>query len=92
MQDGGDLIKDGKGVTGDDIIRVVWSNGFHNVDSELKPGEPYSANFPMSSSRNDFSTWVLDGASEHVTGIGMGADEGSGFNPSAHSSTAIEFV
>jgi murein DD-endopeptidase MepM/ murein hydrolase activator NlpD len=77
----------------DQKIAVKWPSGAHNITTEEKKGEPYSANYPMSSSRNDYDTWVLDDKypSEVVTGIGMGADEGSGFNASAHTSTAIIF-
>lgn len=83
----------GNRVVAKDLIKVVWNTGADSIDSEEKKGEPYSANFPMSSSRNDYSTWVIDGSapSEKVTGIGMGADLGGGFNASEHTSTAIVY-
>lgn len=73
-------------------IRVVWSTGATTVVSELKAGEPYAANFAMSPSRNDYTTWIIsDLPSEKVKGLGMGADTPSGFNPGAHTSTFIIF-
>lgn len=72
-------------------IRVVWPTGSTVVTSEAKPGEPWSANFPMSPSRNEFSAQVLDGDSEMVRGIGMGADTESGFNAGIHTSTVVIF-
>lgn len=71
-------------------IKVRWPSGNFDVVSEAKPGEPYSANYPMSSSRNDYSAQVTgDGLSETVSGVGMGSDGGSGFNASNHTSTVV---
>jgi hypothetical protein len=73
-------------------IKVVWPDGSTVVKSEEKKGEPYSANFPMSPSRNDFSVSVADGGlSDVVSGIGMGADTPGGFNPGIHTSTSVIF-
>jgi murein DD-endopeptidase MepM/ murein hydrolase activator NlpD len=72
---------------------IWWSSGLDNKTvSQANPGESYSANFPMSPSRNDFSVRVAGPEiSEVVTGIGMGADLGAGFNPGEHTSTLIVF-
>jgi hypothetical protein len=72
-------------------IKVIWPTGFHTVKTEAKSGEPYSANFPMSPSRNEFSVMIDGQDSEMVRGIGMGADLGSGFNASEHTSTVVFF-
>jgi murein DD-endopeptidase MepM/ murein hydrolase activator NlpD len=73
-------------------ILITWPSGVFTITTEAKPGEPYSANYPMSSSRNDYSAVVADGnPSETVTGVGMGADLGAGFNASEHTSTFVVF-
>jgi murein DD-endopeptidase MepM/ murein hydrolase activator NlpD len=73
-------------------ILVSWPSGNFTVVSEEKKGEPYSANYPMSPSRNEYSAIVLgQGLSEMVRGIGMGADLGSGFNAGEHTSTVVVF-
>ena len=85
------LAEDGARLVGVDII-INWPDGTHTVTSEAKPGEPYSANFPMSPSRNEFSATVLGTfPSETVTGIGMGAMTPSGYNAGVHTSTFIQF-
>lgn len=83
------LDEQGKRITGVKL-QVVWPTGSTEVVSEVKPGEPYSANYPMSGSRNDYSVQVVgNGASEMVRGIGMGADLGDGFNKNHHTSTVV---
>lgn len=72
-------------------IRVIWPTGFHTLRSEEKPGEPYSANYPMSPSRNEFSALIEGSDSEMVRGIGMGADTPGGFNAGIHTSTFVVF-
>lgn len=73
-------------------ITVTWPSGFTKVTSQPKPGEPYSCDFPMSPSRNDFSCRVTEAIpSEVVRGIGMGADTPSGFNAGIHTSTVVVF-
>jgi murein DD-endopeptidase MepM/ murein hydrolase activator NlpD len=73
-------------------ILVSWPDGNTVIISEAKPGEPYSANFPMSASRNEFSAIVTSGdLSEMVRGVGMGAETGSGFNAGVHTSTFVVF-
>lgn len=73
-------------------LRVMWPTGNTNIVSEAKPGEPYSANYPMSPSRNEFSLTIADGTpAEMVRGIGMGMDTPSGFNAGIHTSTAVVF-
>jgi murein DD-endopeptidase MepM/ murein hydrolase activator NlpD len=72
---------------------VNWPSGSARIVTEAKPGEPYSANYPMSASRNEFSVRVDDGKpSQEVTGIGMGAETPGGFNAGIHTSTAIVFT
>lgn len=73
-------------------LMVRWPTGETRIVTEAKPGEPYSANFAMSPSRNEFSI-VVDGLalSEVVTGIGMGAMTPSGFNAGIHTSTGVIF-
>jgi hypothetical protein len=73
-------------------LKVTWPSGEHYVISQAKPGEPWSANYPMSPSRNEFAiTVVADAPAERVKGIGMGADTPGGFNAGIHTSTAIVF-
>ncbi len=72
-------------------FRVIWPTGFTHVVTESKLGERWSANFPMSASRNEFSVMVDDGGSEMVRGIGMGMDTPGGFNAGIHTSTEIVF-
>lgn len=76
------------------LIRVSWPNGETMVATEPKPDELYSANYPMSPSRNDYAVELLgEYPAETVTGIGMGreADPGNpaSFNAGEHTSTAI---
>lgn len=73
-------------------LLVTWPGGQKTVLTEAKPGEPFSANFPMSPSRNEFSVKVNDGTpSEEVKGIGMGMDTPGGFNAGIHTSTSVRF-
>lgn len=73
-------------------LLVRWPTGEARIVTEAKPGEQYSANFPMSPSRNEFSVTV-DGLalSEVVAGIGMGTDTPTGFNTAIHTSTVVTF-
>ncbi len=67
---------------------VYWPGGSARITTEAKPGEPYSANYPLTSSLSEFSIRVDDGTpSDVVSGIGMGADG----NPSIHTSTVLTF-
>lgn len=85
------LDESGKRVTGVPI-NVTWSTGNTIVTSEAKPGEPYSANFPMSPGQNAFAAIIMDGTlSEMVRGVGMGADTPDGYNPGIHTSTVVTF-
>lgn len=69
-----------------------WPTGADKKPIDKKAGEPFGVDFPMSPSRNEFSVRVLsDIPSEVVTGIGMGADTPSGFNPGIHTSTEVIF-
>lgn len=91
------ILIDTRGTNGERLtgvpVRVEWPGGRSTLTSEAKFGERWAANYPMSPSRNEFSVSVADGAfpSESVTGIGMGADLGGGFNPSIHTSTGVVF-
>lgn len=81
----------GNRLTGIPIL-VTWPTGNTTVTSEAKSGEPFSANYPMSPSRNDFSVTVTkNGFSEMVRGIGMGVDTPGGFNAGVHTSTIVVF-
>jgi murein DD-endopeptidase MepM/ murein hydrolase activator NlpD len=81
----------GKRLVGVPLL-VKWPSGEHRIVTEAKPGEPYSANYPMPASRNEFSV-VVDGLalSEVVTGIGMGMETPSGFNAGIHTTTGVVF-
>jgi hypothetical protein len=69
-------------------LLVEWPGGSSRIVTEAKPGEPYSGNYPMSASLNEFSIRVDDGQpSERVTGIGMGANGNAGI----HTSTVLHF-
>lgn len=73
-------------------IGIAWPGNGHLTQTEAKPGEPYSANYPMSPSRNEFGVRVAgEVTSEEVVGIGMGADTPSGFNAGIHTSTGVVF-
>ena len=73
-------------------VRVDWPNNTARVMTQTKSGEPWAADYPMSPSRNEFSVRVADEfPSERVTGIGMGADLGGGFNAAEHTSTGLVF-
>lgn len=73
-------------------LLVRWSTGNHRIFTEAKPGEQAAGNFPMTPGRNAFSIRVDDGApSDEVTGLGMGADTPSGFNPGLHTSAFLIF-
>lgn len=85
------LDEQGKRVVGVPLI-ATWPHGEHLIVTEAKPGELYSANYPMSPSRNEFSIEVVDGTpSEAVKGIGMGMDTPGGFNAGIHTSTGVVF-
>lgn len=86
------LDEQGKRVT-DVSLGITWPGGGHYIATEAKPGEPYSANFPMSPSRNEFAVRVIEpsGTSDEVYGIGMGADTPGGYNAGIHTSTAVIF-
>lgn len=85
------LDENGNRLVGVDI-KVSWSTDDTVVTSEGKPGEPYSANFPMSPGQNAFSAKVVsEWASDEVTGVGMGADTPEGYNPGIHTSTVAVF-
>lgn len=72
-------------------LKVTWPSGFDTKRTENK-GQGYPADFPMSPSRNEFGVFVDDGTpSERVTGIGMGMDTPTGFNPGIHTSTEVIF-
>lgn len=68
---------------------ISWPSGSTVIRSKPpQPGILYNYDFPMSSSLNEFSIWVNDGApTDKVSGIGMGA----GGNPSIHTSTYIDW-
>ncbi len=85
------LDEQGKRLVGVPLL-VGWPSDEARILTEAKPGEPYSANYPMSPSRNDFSI-IVDGLalSEVVSGIGMGMDTPSGFNAGMHTSTGVVF-
>jgi hypothetical protein len=72
-------------------IVIDWPTNSYVTRSEEKKGEPWDANYPMSPSRNEYSVWVGDSPdhinSDIVSGIGMGADLGGGFNAGEHTST-----
>lgn len=73
-------------------ILVTWPTGYTTVISESKSGELYSANFPLSPSRNEFSVIVSDSlVSEMVRGIGMGQEYPEGYNKGVHTSTVVVF-
>lgn len=74
-------------------LYVEWPSGNHEIVTEAKPGEPYSANYPMSPSRNEYSIEVFPASepSESLVGIGMGAETPSGFNAGIHTSTGVTF-
>lgn len=74
-------------------MEVKWPTDQHVIVTEAKPGEPYSANYPMSPSRNEYSIKVGPSgeASETLKGIGMGAETPSGFNAGIHTSTGVVF-
>lgn len=73
-------------------LMVRWSTGFTRIWTEAKIGEVAAGNFPMTPGKNAFSIRVDDGLpSDEVTGIGMGAETPSGFNPGLHTSTFILF-
>lgn len=82
----------GQRVPGQSLL-VEWPTDHTLIFSETKQGEPYSANYPMTPSRNDFSVRVDggNGPSEIVHGIGMGVDTPSGFNPGIHTTTGVVF-
>lgn len=82
----------GKRVTGVNLL-VEWPTGGYVIFTEAKPGEPYSANYPMSPSRNEYSIRVGPSgeASETLKGIGMGAMTPSGYNAGIHTSTGVVF-
>jgi hypothetical protein len=85
------LDEHGKRVPGVPLL-VNWPGGSARIMTEAKPNEPYSGNFPMTASRNEFSIRVDDGTpSELVTGIGMGAMTPGGFNAGIHTSTILHF-
>ena len=84
------LDENGQRVTGQKL-KVRWPTGESTITSEAKPGEPFAANFPLSPSRNEFSIKIDGANSDEVTGIGMGANTPSGFNPGIHTSTALTF-
>lgn len=73
-------------------LTVTWPTGSHGIVTEEKPGEPYSANYPMPASRNEFNIHVNGMIpSEMVKGIGMGMDTPSGFNNGIHTTTGVVF-
>lgn len=83
------LDEQGQRVVGVTLL-VTWPSGSTHITTEAKPGEPYSANYPMTPSKNEFSVQVVDDLpSEIVSGIGMGA--GDPFNPGAHTTTGVIF-
>lgn len=85
------LDEQGKRVVGV-VLTVSWPTDNHNIATEAKAGELYSANYPMSPSRNEFSVRISGAMpSENVKGIGMGMDTPSGFNPGAHTTTGVVF-
>jgi murein DD-endopeptidase MepM/ murein hydrolase activator NlpD len=70
-------------------LKVSWPSGSTTIHSKAEqPFAAYNYDYPMSSSLNEFSIWVNDGApTDKVSGIGMGA----GGNPSIHTSTWIDW-
>lgn len=75
-------------------LRVRWPTGEAAVRSKarVEGAQGWNADYGMSASRNEFSIRVDDGLDgDTVTGIGMGADLGAGFNASEHSSTFLVF-
>jgi hypothetical protein len=86
----GTVVRDGQEVGGV-LLRVDWpGGGVASVVSKVNdPNAIYNWNYPMSSSLNEFSVQVYDGApSDKASGIGMGKDG----NPSIHTSTWIDFL
>lgn len=82
----------GKRFTGVDGLLVEWPGDSFVVPMEAKPGEPWGANKPLTPGKNAFSISVKDEyPSERATGIGMGEDGPGGFNPGAHTWTAVIF-
>lgn len=76
----------------EDNIAVWWSTGGTTVDAEEKKGEPYSANYPMSTGKNAYSAKMKSQyPSDVVSGVGMGADTPSGWNAGIHTSTFAKF-
>lgn len=72
-------------------FHVKWPSG-NAVGFANGRGGFDAGNFPMSPSRNEFSVDIGNGVpSEVVTGIGMGAETPSGFNPGIHTSTGVVF-
>lgn len=85
------LDEQGNRVTGVSIV-VTWPTGAERVTSEAKPGERFSANFPMSPGQRAFSATVVNAMpSDRITGVGMGQDTEQGFNPGIHTSTFVVF-
>lgn len=71
-------------------LAVVWPTGGAAIVTEAKPGEEWSANYPMSPSRNEFAIQPVGGyPAERVTGIGMGAETPGGYNAGIHTSTGL---
>jgi murein DD-endopeptidase MepM/ murein hydrolase activator NlpD len=70
-------------------LRVDWSTGKEDVKTAKDQVSPYSYNYPMSGSLNDYDIRVLGGTvkSEMVTGIGMGLNG----NPKEHTSTVVKW-
>lgn len=70
-------------------FEVHWPDGAAVVHTEVKPGEMWAANYPLSPSRNEFSVYP-PGPGETVTGIGMGAaTPDGGYNAGIHTSTGL---
>lgn len=70
-------------------LLVEWPGERSIITTEAKPSERWAANYPMSPSHNEFSIRPASNPAERVTGIGMGADLGDGFNVAHHTSTEI---
>jgi murein DD-endopeptidase MepM/ murein hydrolase activator NlpD len=82
----GEIIKGGVETAGVPL-KVTWPSGFTTVISKADDlFSSYNYDYPMSSSLNEYSIWVDDGAaSDKVAGIGMGKEG----NPSIHTSTWV---
>lgn len=71
-------------------IAVTWPSGATQVAIDKPLNEPFGGNFPMSPSRNEYTAKpVTELPAERVIGLGMGSDEGSGFNAANHTSTVL---